>query len=656
MSNSQIVKKYINLVYYIAQSRVDRKADVEDICRKVFLEYARQTPDFDSDEAAKTWFVKTTLDTINSIHKSDNDADIGTDEYGSEFNEFTSGGSIVSDELEASVLAAMSEQKEAGKIQDVHDIQNSDVDTSQGKRVKNTSSAEKIVMRVVAVVAAIVLIVTLTPLRGCVANSIDQANLGKMKKSSKGCTVEIVEAKAANDFLYLTVNESYNKRSISRDDETGRYILPDIYYSGSINSSDGDCLEFDSDNFLYLQYASDDYGGYSDYGDYSFNYKNRSVKIDDDWYKKHSNLTFNAEYKIYIPDLISFVEENGDDYTCSIDVSSEKTKSDIKFKFALDDVNDVKNTKSYFVNHWVDVDEVLLVFQRVEISDSCVDVVIEWDPLGGEDYDPDPWAELELYKMDNNEESVTLRTKLQDGLTPEGYQLVSPSYLQIDGKCYMIASAYDSEYDFSDSDITVEIKNLRCNYNGLVENYHDLKDIVLKSEKVNEKEYKLNTKISLGDIEIKLNSIKLLDNNDGPMSVFKDYTFSDLGFGCSIKYTGKDELAYWRGYMDLINPDTNETAKFSIQYYNLPDDYSMYHVESGFRIESYYMDNPSDFLNNLSKYHIASVTQHGIITRVGDKINEQQMYQNKWVNPKFKDVKVVDTIRGRKFINYTVSD
>ena len=108
--------------------------------------------------------------------------------------------------------------------------------------------------------------------------------------------------------------------------------------------------------------------------------------------------------------------------------------------------------------------------------------------------------------------------------------------------------------------------------------------------------------------------------------------------------------------MDLINPDTNETAKFSIQYYNLPDDYSMYHVESGFRIESYYMDNPSDFLDNLSKYHIASVTQHGIITRVGDKINEQQMYQNKWVNPKFKDVKVVDTIRGRKFINYTVSD
>lgn len=59
-----------------------------------------------------------------------------------------------------------------------------------------------------------------------------------------------------------------------------------------------------------MKYASDDYG------DCSFNYEDRTIDFDDDWYKKHKNFTINAKYKMYIPDLRSFVEESGDMKFC----------------------------------------------------------------------------------------------------------------------------------------------------------------------------------------------------------------------------------------------------------------------------------------------------------------------------------------------------
>lgn len=649
MSNSQIVKKYINLVCYIAQTRTKCEADADDVCRKVFLEYVKQRPDFDSGETAKAWFVKATLDTVSKLYESNENVDIEQNEYSSEFDELIPDESLVSNELKVEILAAMSEQNENDDLRDSEDDENIEADTSVIKKVKSANSAEKIVMRVVAVVAVIVLIVTLTPLRGCVADSIREATLGNMKKSSKGCTVEIVEARAANDFLYLTINESYSKGSISKDDKTGQYILPDIYYSGSINSSDGDYLEFDSSHFLYLQYANDDYG------DHSFNYKDRTIGIDDDWYKKHRNFTINAKYKIYIPDLMSFVGENDDNYTCSLNASSEKTKSNIKFKFALDDIDDVVNSKSYYLNHWVDVDELIFSFHRLQISPSVLDLIIEWDPPVNEDYDPDSWAELELSKKDDKSETITLKTYLEEELITDANQTVFPTYLKFDNKCYMILSDYNSEYDFSDSDVKIEIKDLHCNYDRLIENYHDLNDIVLKSKKVNEKEYKLNTKIEIGDIQIKLNSINVLQPEDNYTNSYFDYTYSHLGFNGTLKYTGKDKLAFWKGYMDLINPVTNETAKFCIQYHNWPGEYgSGFHVPSGFKVQSYQMEDHYKFLRELSQWHIASVTEVFSVTYHDDDIlNEQEAYQNRWVNQKFADVKA-NTLRGRKVINYSV--
>jgi len=56
-----ILAKYKMLVYRLAFSKTGNRFDADDVFQEVFLRYIRSAPAFQSDEHAKAWFLKVTV-------------------------------------------------------------------------------------------------------------------------------------------------------------------------------------------------------------------------------------------------------------------------------------------------------------------------------------------------------------------------------------------------------------------------------------------------------------------------------------------------------------------------------------------------------------------------------------------------------------------
>jgi len=63
----EIVDKYRDLVYKLAFARTRNKNDADDIFQEVFLRYVRKQPDFKSEEHAKAWFIRVTINCCKSF-------------------------------------------------------------------------------------------------------------------------------------------------------------------------------------------------------------------------------------------------------------------------------------------------------------------------------------------------------------------------------------------------------------------------------------------------------------------------------------------------------------------------------------------------------------------------------------------------------------
>lgn len=84
MNDSQIVKKYIKLVYYLAHEQAQNPSDVDDIVQEVFLRYVDKQPAFPNDQAAKKWFSLVTKRIIINMYSTAacrKAADITPEEY-----------------------------------------------------------------------------------------------------------------------------------------------------------------------------------------------------------------------------------------------------------------------------------------------------------------------------------------------------------------------------------------------------------------------------------------------------------------------------------------------------------------------------------------------------------------------------------------------
>ena len=61
MPAETVIREYSDMVYRIAFARTGNKADADDIYQEVFLRYIRRKPEFRSEEHAKAWFIKVSV-------------------------------------------------------------------------------------------------------------------------------------------------------------------------------------------------------------------------------------------------------------------------------------------------------------------------------------------------------------------------------------------------------------------------------------------------------------------------------------------------------------------------------------------------------------------------------------------------------------------
>lgn len=68
MNDSELVKKYVKFVYWLAEQKVPNKSDIDDICQTVFLRYVEKNPTFENEQAARGWFSKVTTNVIKNYY------------------------------------------------------------------------------------------------------------------------------------------------------------------------------------------------------------------------------------------------------------------------------------------------------------------------------------------------------------------------------------------------------------------------------------------------------------------------------------------------------------------------------------------------------------------------------------------------------------
>ena len=61
MTAEAVIRTYSDMVYRIAYARTGNKEDADDIYQEVFLRYIRKKPAFSSEEHAKAWLIKVSV-------------------------------------------------------------------------------------------------------------------------------------------------------------------------------------------------------------------------------------------------------------------------------------------------------------------------------------------------------------------------------------------------------------------------------------------------------------------------------------------------------------------------------------------------------------------------------------------------------------------
>lgn len=70
LTPEEAYRKYGNMIYRLAFSRVQNKMDAEDITQDVFMKYIRQKGKFVDEEHIKAWLLKVTLNNSKSLFSS----------------------------------------------------------------------------------------------------------------------------------------------------------------------------------------------------------------------------------------------------------------------------------------------------------------------------------------------------------------------------------------------------------------------------------------------------------------------------------------------------------------------------------------------------------------------------------------------------------
>lgn len=194
MTDHDILQQYANFVYALALSRTNRASDAEAVFQEVFLTYARKQPTFADERRAKAWFVAAT-DTIAQPFAPDSAKNAAEESAG-----------VGEEPAPPEKLTAQTERAMAA----LHAF------CAEQSDQRTRGSTARFFLRAGAVTAALVLLVALTPLRSYATEAVrgwlnDIIPVNVSVVSADGCTIELVEARLANEFLYLTFDEDYSE-------------------------------------------------------------------------------------------------------------------------------------------------------------------------------------------------------------------------------------------------------------------------------------------------------------------------------------------------------------------------------------------------------------------------------------------------------------
>lgn len=70
MTELEIIQKYSALVRVLAVARTEQQSDADDVYQEVFYRYIEKQPKFRSEEHAKAWFIRVTLNITKNMYKS----------------------------------------------------------------------------------------------------------------------------------------------------------------------------------------------------------------------------------------------------------------------------------------------------------------------------------------------------------------------------------------------------------------------------------------------------------------------------------------------------------------------------------------------------------------------------------------------------------
>lgn len=63
----ETIRRYSGMVYRLAYAKTGSRPDADDVFQEVFLRYVRKRPVWESDDHAKAWFLRVTVNCANSL-------------------------------------------------------------------------------------------------------------------------------------------------------------------------------------------------------------------------------------------------------------------------------------------------------------------------------------------------------------------------------------------------------------------------------------------------------------------------------------------------------------------------------------------------------------------------------------------------------------
>ena len=271
--------------------------------------------------------------------------------------------------LEEKVLAAMTQKRK-------------EIEEIQKEKQEKKAAHKSVALRAAVIAAVITLMILIIPSsRQVVVSAAESAwnafhswvddvfHVG-MKKSDNGFTLEIVNARLSNDFLYLDVSEYCDNKTKEKYKRYSSHGYIEYSYYGSIyNQSNGKSINFSCDEYYGVASGEID------------------QKLADQYASSNKELLF---YDFYVPDVKKIIDSYNDHIKCQLKVkvklfvnSNDGETIDkgeiasINTEFMIKNFDSVLQSEVRSTNSVLSYDSFDLIFEKLVIAPSELYMIVK---------------------------------------------------------------------------------------------------------------------------------------------------------------------------------------------------------------------------------------------------------------------------------------